>query len=285
MDTSVLSVKKPHAVEAVGMRVVEGSPTYARYAADYFAWVRATGHYVADPGSVRAWMRERMADHAPSSLIPMLAAVKRALRGAAHEMTSAREAAAFSEALRDIKPPKRAKAGIRRSFLLTSAEEKAVLARMTPRDAALFRFLLVSGARISEALHVKLEDCKPDGRMVRVLVLGKGCKQRELRVPVTVYDEVRGAFPGSVWLFESAGGKPLTRDYAFRRVSGSVLAATGKRYSPHCARHQFATRVIERTGKIAAVSEYLGHSSVSTTLSLYVHQHLDDAELEGLSGN
>jgi integrase len=64
-----------------------------------------------------------------------------------------------------------------------------------------------------------------------------------------------------------------------------VLKATGRHFSPHGCRHTFATRAIERTGKLKAVSEYLGHASVSITLDMYVHEEIADDELRGLSIN
>ena len=270
-------------VERAGMEAVKASETYSRYAADYFEFVRRAGVSAVDPESVKAWAAFKLISHSPASLVPMLAAVKKALRGAAQELASARDAAAFSEALRAIKAPKKVTGAVRRSFVLTKAEERAALAIMTPRDAVLFRFLLATGARISEALAVKLEGCKPDGDMVRIALFGKGGKTREVRVPASLFAEIRGVYGGQCWLFETAGGKPMRRDYAYRRISEAVLKATGKRFSPHGCRHTFATRAIEHTGKLKAVSQYLGHASVGITLDMYVHQSLQDEELREIS--
>lgn len=269
-------------VERFGMLAVKNSETYERYAADYFAFCRASGLAANDPETLRAWAALKMEKHAPSSLVPMLSAVKKALRAAAKELATAKEAAAFSEALRMIKAPKKASAAIRREFIITKAEEKAALAVMSPRDAALFRFLLATGCRISEALSVKIAECRPEGQMIRVPLLGKGQKIREVRISPELFDEIRAAYKGQNWLFETAGGKPLYRDYAYRRISQGVLRATGKHFSPHCARHTFATRAIETSGKISAVSKYLGHASAGITLSMYVHENLSDEELRAI---
>jgi integrase len=110
--------------------------------------------------------------------------------------------------------------------------------------------------------------------MVFCPVLGKGGKARELRVSRELFEIVRESFDGRTWLFESSGGKPLYRDYAYRRIARAVLRATGKNFSPHCARHTFATRALERTGKIKAVSEYLEHASAAITLDMYTHEEL-----------
>jgi integrase/recombinase XerD len=267
------------ALEAAALRAVADSSAYTRAARAFFDFAYARGLPLAEVATVRAWVGSLRDSYAPASLVPMLSAVKKALRGAAQELASAKEAAAFSEALRTVKPPKRATKAIRRDFMLSSEEEEKVLRLMSSRDAALFAFLLRTGARISEALGIRLEQCKAEGAIVICPVLGKGNKARELRVAAELFAQVRAAFPGDTWLFETTGGKPMRRTYAAERISGEVFKATEKHFSPHCARHTFATRALERTGKIKAVSEYLGHSSASTTLDMYTHEELSDADL------
>lgn len=44
----------------------------------------------------------------------------------------------------------------------------------------------------------------------------------------------------------------------------------------HGLRHTFATRCIENGADYKVVSELLGHSSVNTTLNLYVHPNMED---------
>ena len=52
--------------------------------------------------------------------------------------------------------------------------------------------------------------------------------------------------------------------------------------SAHALRHSFGTRMATRyPEKIGAVSEYMGHAEVSTTLAFYVHTELTDVELFG----
>lgn len=269
-------------VEKFGLMAVRDSETYMRYAQAYFGFCRENGLVANDPETLKKWADVQLEHHSPTSLVPMLAAVKKALRGAAKELATAKEAAAFSEALRLVKAPKKASKAIRREFVLTKAEEQAVLAIMTPRDALLFRFLLATGCRISETLGIKIADCKQDGRMYRVSLLGKGNKAREVRISAELYDSIREVYDGKEWLFETASGKQLYRDYAYRRISQAVLHATGKHFSPHGCRHTFATRAIGQTAKIEAVSKYLGHANAGITLSMYVHESLNDDELLGI---
>lgn len=44
----------------------------------------------------------------------------------------------------------------------------------------------------------------------------------------------------------------------------------------HCLRHTFATSCIEKGADIKCVSEILGHSTVNTTLNMYVHPSIED---------
>ncbi len=101
------------------------------------------------------------------------------------------------------------------------------------------------------------------------------------RVTRELFAEIRAACRGEEYLFETAGGKPYRRSYVSGQIAKITQYAIGRRLSAHKLRHSFATRMVAKTGKIAAVSTYLGHSSVSTTLNLYVHEELGDAELLG----
>jgi site-specific recombinase XerC len=53
----------------------------------------------------------------------------------------------------------------------------------------------------------------------------------------------------------------------------------GRMVGAHALWHSFATAMIGKTGKVQAVSEYLGHADPATTLRYYVHEALTDEEL------
>ena len=137
------------AIEAAALASVAGQADYARNARDYFAFARGRGLPPTDAATVRAWLEAKTKSYASASLVPMLCGVKKALRGAAQALASAKDAAAFSEALRAVKPPRKTTGAVRRTFLLSPEEEAASCARMSARDRALFHFLLGTGARIS----------------------------------------------------------------------------------------------------------------------------------------
>jgi integrase/recombinase XerD len=152
------------------------------------------------------------------------------------------------------------------------------------RDRALLEFLYGTGARISEATGLDVDelqlDAAPEYPVVRLI--GKGGKHRV--VPVGRYAAraleaylVR-ARPGlaaasrrasaSPAVFLNARGGRLTRQGAW-----GVLHAAAARarltpetdVSPHTLRHSFATHMLDGGADIRVVQELLGHASVTTT--------------------
>jgi len=146
------------------------------------------------------------------------------------------------------------------------------------RDRALLELLYATGARISEAVGLAVDDLDLGARSV--LLSGKGGKQR--RVPVGSFAaaaleaylvRVRPALAakgrGTPALFLNARGGSLSRQSAWTVLrdaaekAGLDGAASG--ISPHTLRHSFATHLMEGGADVRVVQELLGHSSVTTT--------------------
>jgi integrase/recombinase XerD len=155
---------------------------------------------------------------------------------------------------------RRANKGIGAEKVLAKGEERKLLRTLQPRDRELVRFLLATGARISEALGVHEADIQRMAGHYAIKLLGKGSKTR------TVYYDKPVAFYGSRTAITNR----------IRRASRKVL---GRNLSAHCMRHTFATRMIASGKSLTAVSRYLGHSSVAITGDLYVHDDLDWQDL------
>jgi len=143
------------------------------------------------------------------------------------------------------------------------------------RDRALLELLYGTGARISEAVGLDVDELDIDGGAVKLS--GKGGKQRV--VPVGSYARaavsaylVRGrpvlaaAGRGNPALFLNARGGRLSRQSAW-----TVLHACAERagirgdVSPHTLRHSFATHLLDGGADVRVVQELLGHASVATT--------------------
>ena len=180
----------------------------------------------------------------------------------------------------ETRPPASQKAPVNTARIITPLEfEKCLQACRSPRQALFIRYLWTTGARVSELTGAQLRNCKREGEAVHITVRGKGNKYRTLIIPGTLYDDIRSTFPSEEHLFETAGGKPYDKTYITEQIKRITRRGIGRTLTAHCLRHSFATRKIRETGNIKAVSTYLGHSSVSTTMNLYVHEQLTESEL------
>jgi integrase/recombinase XerD len=143
------------------------------------------------------------------------------------------------------------------------------------RDRALLELLYATGARISEAVGLAVDDVDLTERTV--LLSGKGGKQR--RVPlgsfaasaldaylVQVRPALVAAGRGTPALFLNARGGALSRQSAWT-VLGTAAERAGLAagISPHTLRHSFATHLMEGGADVRVVQELLGHASVTTT--------------------
>ena len=143
------------------------------------------------------------------------------------------------------------------------------------RDAALLELLYGTGARISEAIGLAVDDVDRESGLVRLD--GKGGKQRV--VPVGSYALraveaylVRGrpvlaaTGRGSAALFLNARGGPLSRQSAWAVLrAAAARAGLPAEISPHTLRHSFATHLLDGGADVRVVQELLGHASVTTT--------------------
>ncbi|MGY2703259.1 site-specific tyrosine recombinase XerD [Nocardioides sp. HB32] len=183
-----------------------------------------------------------------------------------------------------VKPPAPAK---RLPKALPLADVEAILeaagspaTTLALRDRALLEVLYGTGARISEAVGLDVDDLDlPDaGEVVgTVLLRGKGGKER--LVPVGSYAReavgsylVRGrpelvaAGKGTPALFLNARGGRLSRQSAWAvLVKAAERAGVTKDVSPHTLRHSFATHLLDGGADVRVVQELLGHASVTTT--------------------
>lgn len=145
------------------------------------------------------------------------------------------------------------------------------------RDAALLEVLYATGARVSEAVNLALDDLDLDAELPVLRLFGKGRKER--LVPVGSYAcEALDAYlvrsrpilaargHGVPHVFLNKRGNPLSRQSAWEIIN-DYAQATGiaDHVSPHTLRHSFATHLLEGGASVRDVQELLGHASVHTT--------------------
>ncbi|QXJ26960.1 site-specific tyrosine recombinase XerD [Actinomadura graeca] len=142
------------------------------------------------------------------------------------------------------------------------------------RDRALLEVLYGSGARISEAVGLDVDDLDLRDGFARVA--GKGGKTRI--VPIGDYARqavdaylVRArpalvrAGRGVPALFLNARGGRLSRQGAWMVLRAAAGRAGLSDVSPHTLRHSFATHLLDGGADVRVVQELLGHASVTTT--------------------
>jgi len=255
---------------------------YRRDLARYLAFAAARG--IALPAQVTEQdladfllaLRAGDADHRPlaaSSAGRTIVAVRGFHRFAA------REGLTDSDPGRQVRPPTQT----RRLPKAISVEEverilSAAGGEGSPRDLrdrALLEVLYGTGARISEATGLDVDDLDLDS--ASVLLRGKGSKERRVpvgRMAIAAVEAylVRGrpglaaAGKGSPALFLNARGGRLTRQSAWAVLAAAVeRAGVTAEVSPHTLRHSFATHLLDGGADVRVVQELLGHASVTTT--------------------
>jgi len=278
----------PYSLEAAAVRAAAGNfgpqgtvAAYGRDAAQYVEFCAMEGLALAE--GLEAWTAALLeAGLLPNSVNRKLSGVKSCIRRATSRLDFALQAQ-VEAALRLAKPVRRARAGgIRSEKMLTPGEVGTLLAAMSPRGQGFVRFLFATGCRVSEMTGVRLADCSADGGHMAIAITGKGDVHRVARISGRLFDELRAIYNGKHFLLETGTGTAYRREYVSHMIERVSIRVLGRRLSAHALRHAAATALLERTGKLQAVSEYLGHADPSTTLRFYAHQALSDQELGAL---
>lgn len=152
------------------------------------------------------------------------------------------------------------------------------------RDHALLLFLYNSGARVSEALDVRVRDIervKPP----QVRLRGKGRRERlcplwgDTMRALDRLPTMQSGVPEQP-LFLNRCGERLTRDGVAHRLGKYVRQATRgvptlqrRRVTPHVLRHSCAVALLQAGLDVSVIRDYLGHASVATT-SRYITTNL-----------
>ncbi len=266
----------------------------ARYQAVMAARGRAaiTEVTAGDVAGFLAGLREGGEGHAPLAASSAARAVA-AVRGL-HAFAAA-EGMAGSDVASQVRPPTPPRrlpraigvAEVERLIVAAGAGEEPGDPRPL-RDRALLELLYGTGARISEAVGLDVDDLGiagrdgpggPDGPPATLRLAGKGGKQRI--VPVGRYAREaldaylvrarpalaagsRRARPSPAVFLNARGGR-LTRQGAWGVLKAAAERAGLAGISPHTLRHSFATHLLDGGADVRVVQELLGHASVTTT--------------------
>jgi site-specific recombinase XerD len=152
------------------------------------------------------------------------------------------------------------------------------------RDAVLFAVLYNTGARVSEAIALRVSDVLLD-RAAALRLRGKGRKERIVPLWKSTTIQLR------TWLkrvpdspdapvFPNRAGRPLSRSGVENRLHVAITAASkqcqslaSRRISPHTLRHTTAMHLLQSGVDITAIALWLGHEDPATT-HMYVEADL-----------
>lgn len=147
------------------------------------------------------------------------------------------------------------------------------------RDLAIVLLLLNTGMRVSECVGLNLNSLQQDGEQYRLIILGKGGKERILKLNQTATDallaylELRPETDQSALFLNKNRGR-ISRKAISQIVKKYVQMANlppkAAQISPHKLRHTLATLLLSNGENIRVVQEILGHSSIQTT-QIYTH--------------
>lgn len=141
------------------------------------------------------------------------------------------------------------------------------------RDKAMLELLYATGSRVSELIHLRVEDvnlsvgfitCR-DGMKERTVPFGKVAKQSLLNY----MDQARQTLlkgNESEWLFTNCNGKPMSRQGFWKIIKYyGEKAGIQADITPHTLRHSFAAHLLRNGADVHAVQAMLGHSDMATT--------------------
>ena len=147
------------------------------------------------------------------------------------------------------------------------------------RDKAILELFYSSGLRLAELARLTVSDLNLDSALLTVL--GKGNKVRIVPIGSKAVLSLqnwllhRPAFSAdsSNALFLSKQGKSIThRNIQLRVNHWQQQQGISQTVHPHKLRHSVASHLLQSSGDLRAVQEFLGHSDISST---QVYTHLD----------
>jgi integrase/recombinase XerD len=166
---------------------------------------------------------------------------------------------------------------------------RLIAAVRTPHNRTFFWTVYSLGLRLEEGLHLQVGDIDGERMLVHVR-RGKGAKDRYVPLPGRTLKALReywATHRNPEWLFPATGrdgrraataDHPMTRS-SVQKAMSRVVRELGftKVVSIHTLRHSYATHLLEAGINLRLIQQYLGHSSLHTTM---VYLHLTTASQE-----
>ena len=176
-----------------------------------------------------------------------------------------------------------AKRELRLPTVLSIAEVRHILSTVkTLQNKAYLTTVYSCGLRLNEALNLQVGDIDSDRLRIHVH-RGKGAKERYVPLPESTLFILRDYWKqhrNPSWIFPRLGrggkeGPAAKQPVSATSVQGALRRVVkqlklNKRISIHTLRHSYATHLLEEGVNIRRIQQYLGHSSLSSTM-IYLH--------------
>jgi integrase/recombinase XerD len=144
--------------------------------------------------------------------------------------------------------------------------------------------LYYTGMRISECIHLKLNDVHFERNEIRV-VDGKGKKERLIPIShkllphIKQYKEHVRPYTKSDNFFCTATSGGISAPYVNRLLCEATRQLGWSLHvTCHTMRHAFASNLVKRNIHVVQIQKLLGHTSLTTT-SIYTHAKFEDLAL------
>jgi site-specific recombinase XerD len=186
--------------------------------------------------------------------------------------------------------------------VLSVDEVRSLIAAVrTQHNRAYFWTVYSLGLRLGEGLHLQVGDIDSARMMVHVH-RGKGAKDRYVPLPSRTLKVLRDYWATHrhpEWLFPATGRDQRQAAVAIGPMDKSSVQGAMRRVvqeqkiqkaiSIHSLRHSYATHLLEAGVNLRLIQQYLGHSSLQTTM-VYLHlttvsQEQAVARIEALMGS
>ena len=170
-----------------------------------------------------------------------------------------------------VRPKKRNKLPV----ILSSGEVKHILSLIqNPVIRMALTVIYACGLRLSEGLHLKVQDIDSTRMLVRVRN-GKGGKDRYVPLPQRLLELLRAYWircRPEPYLFPNQNSSEPLSASSLQKTFKIVVQESGikKEASIHTLRHSYATHLLERGVNLRVIQEFLGHTSPQTT-AIYTH--------------
>ena len=175
-----------------------------------------------------------------------------------------------------LKPPKVEK---KAPEILTAEEAKLLLQQPNLktdkglRDKAMLQLLYTTGIRVSELVHLKVEDVDLASGLITCTESGKtrvipftGETRLALEEYLSSARERLLKGKDSEYLFCNCSGSQMSRQGFWKVLKGYASdAGISKDITPHTMRHSFAAHMLQEGRDLKSVQKMLGHADISTT--------------------